>query len=186
MGIGIFLRQWKEEHVFFYPLICLTCGLFVILRGSISYFVRIEWLDIDLIPIFLIYLLARDQEFRSCCLAFFMGILTDIVAPCQLGLFALAYSTVILGINRCRQLLDFKDIKTSILFVAVFLLARWAFLLIALRLFPTGQFIPSISFVSVFISTLITSLITPLLFYCLDLAGGTESFGHAQKGPVDV
>jgi hypothetical protein len=31
---------------------------------------------------------------------------------------------------------------------------------------------------------LITILITPLLFYCLDLAGGAESLVYAHKGPL--
>ena len=185
LGSRSFSQQWKEaSRFFFYPSMWLICGLFVILRGSISHLIRIEWLDIDLIPIFLIYLLARDQGVRSGCLAFFMGILTDIIAPCQLGLFAFTYSCIIFGITRCRQFLDFNNIKTSILFVAIFLLTKWAFLLGVLRLFPTGHLIPSISYTSVFVSTLITILITPLLFYCLDLIGGAESLAYAHKGPL--
>jgi cell shape-determining protein MreD len=184
-GSRSFSKQWKGAHrVFFYPAIWLTCGLFVILRGSISHLVRLEWLDIDLIPVFLIYLLARDQGLRAGCLAFFMGILTDIIGPCQLGLFAFTYSCIILGIIRCRQFLDFNNIKTSILFVAIFLFTKWAFLLGALQLFPTGQLIPSISSTSVLVSILITSLMTPLLFYCLDLAGGSEDLGYTQKGTL--
>lgn len=158
--------------------------IFVLLRGSIGHLMGIEWLDIDLIPIVLIYLLGKDQELRAGCLAFCIGILTDILAPCQLGLFAFAYSAIIFGLNRCRQFLDFNNIKTSALFVAIFLLAKWALLLLVLRLFLAGQFIPSISFVSVFLSALITSLLAPPLFYFLDLAGGPEGLGYAQGGPL--
>ena len=175
VGIRVYLKQWKEDDVFFYPLIWLVCGIFVILRGSIKHLVGIEWLDIDLIPIFLIYLIARDQNFGASCLAFFMGILTDIFAPCKLGLFAFAYSAILLGINNCRQFLDFNNIKTSILFVAIFLLAKWSFLLIVIRPFPLGQFTPLIPFILVSVSILITSLITPLLFYFLNLVRGKEN-----------
>ncbi len=179
MGIRAYLKLWKEDDVFFYPLIWLTCGLFVILRRSINYFLGIEWLDIDLIPVFLIYLIAKDQSFMAGCLAFFMGMLTDTFAPCQFGLFAFVYSAIILGINHCRQFLDFNNIKTSILFVAIFLLIKWSFLMIIIRPFPLGQFSPLISFILVSISVLLTSMITPFLFYFLNLVRGKEYRDYA-------
>jgi len=174
MGIRTYLKLWKEDDVFFYPLIWLTCGLFVILRGSVNHLVGIEWLDIDLIPVFLIYLIAKDQNFMAGCLAFFMGMLTDVFAPCQLGLFAFLYSAIILGINHTRQFLDFNNIKTSVLFVAIFLLAKWSFLMIIIRPSPLREITPLISIVLVFISVLITSMITPFMFYFLNLVGGKE------------
>jgi cell shape-determining protein MreD len=182
--ISKYLKLWREDRIFFYPLIWLTCGLFVILKGSINHLLRIEWLDIDLIPIFLIYLIAKDQNFKAGCLAFFMGILTDILAPCQLGLFTFAYSAILLGINHCRRFLDLNNIKTSILLVAFFLLAKWSFLLIIMRFFPIRQFISLIPFILVSVSILITSLITPFLFYFLNLLRGKESQDHAQKGAL--
>lgn len=181
MRVGGFIKHWRAGGGFLFPLICVITGLFVLLRGSIGHLVGIEWLDIDLIPIVLIYLLGKNQEFRAGCLAFCMGVLTDILAPCQLGLFAFTYSAIIFGIYRCRQFLDFNNIKTSALFVAIFVLIKGAFLLVVLRLLPAGQFVPSISFVSVFLSTLITSLLTPPLFYFLDLVGGPEGLGDAQE-----
>jgi rod shape-determining protein MreD len=182
MGIGNLIRYWRARWGFFFPVLCVMSGIFVLLRGSISYLLGIEWLDIDIIPIAIIYLLGKDQELRAICLAFCMGILTDILAPCQLGLFALAYSAITFGLDRCRQFLDFNSIKTSALFVAIYLLAKWAFLLVVLRLFTIGQLIPSISFTSVFLSALIMSLIAPPLFYFLDLAGG----GRASDAIVTV
>lgn len=174
MGIRSYLKPGKENDVFFYPIIWLTCGLFVIARGSINHLVGIEWLDIDLIPVFLIYLIAKDQNFMAGCLAFFMGMLTDVFAPCQLGLFAFLYSAIILGINHTRQFLDFNNIKTSVLFVAIFLLAKWSFLMIIIRPSPLREITPLISIVLVFISVLITSMITPFMFYFLNLVGGKE------------
>ncbi len=175
MGISTSLKPWKEYKVFFYSLIWLTCCLYVILRGNITHLIKMEWLDIDLIPIFLMYLLAKERNLGAGCLAFFMGVLTDIFTPCQLGLFAFTYSAILLGINLCRRFLDFNNIKTSILLVVIFLLAKWSFLLIAIRPFPLGQFIPSIPFISVSVSILITGLITPVIFYFLNLVGGKES-----------
>jgi len=186
VGIRAYLRLWEEDKIFFYPLIWLICGLFVILRGSITHLISIEWLGIDLIPVFLVYLIARGQSFGAGCLAFFMGVLTDIFAPCQLGLFAFVYSAILLGIDRFRQFLDFNDTKTSILFVAIFLLAKWSLLMIIIRFFPLVQFIPSISFISVSISALITCLITPFCFYFLNIARGKESRNYAQKDTIDV
>jgi len=179
MGIRAYLMLWKEDDVVFYPLIWLMCGLSVILRGSINHLVGIEWLDMDLIPIFVIYLIAKNQNLMASCLAFFMGMLTDIFAPCQLGLFAFAYSAILLGINRCRQFLDFNNIKTSILFVAIFLLAKWSFLMIIIRPFPLGQFSPLSFFILVSISVVITSMITPFLFYFLNLTREKESRDYA-------
>jgi len=139
-----------------------------------NHLVGIEWLDLDLTPVFLIYLIAKDRGFMAGCLAFFMGVLTDTFSPCQLGLFAFLYSAIVLGINHCRQFLDFNNIKTSILFVAIFLLAKWCFLVIVVRPSPLGQFTPLVFSVLVLISVLVTSMITPLLFYLLDLVGGKE------------
>jgi cell shape-determining protein MreD len=174
VGIRAYLRLWKEDNVLFYPLLWLICGLFVILRGNINHLVGIEWLDIDLLPVFLIYLIAKDQNFMAVCLAFFMGTLTDIFAPCQLGLFALLYSAIILGFNHTRQFLDFNNIKTSVLFVSVFLLAKWSFLMIIIRPSALGEGSPLISIILVFISILITGMITPFVFYFLNLVGGKE------------
>lgn len=160
-----------------FPLLCVMSGIFVILRGSISHFLGIEWLDIDLIPIVLIYLLGRDQEVGAESLAFCTGLLTDILAPSQFGLFALTYSAITLGMNRCRQFLDFNNIKTAALFVAGYIVAKWAFVLVVLKLFAAGQLIPSISLVSVFLSAGITSLLAIPLFYFLDLARGRRESG---------
>jgi len=187
-GIGLkisqFLKLWKEDRIFFYPLIWLACGFFVILRGSINHFLRIEWLDVDIVPIFLIYLVAKNQDYKAGCLAFFMGILTDIFSPCQLGLFAFTYSAILLGVNHCQRFLDFNNIKTSMLLVVFFLLAKWSFLLIIVRFLPIGRFIGWISFVLLSVSIVITSLITPLIFYFLNLLRGQESQDHAQKGTL--
>lgn len=186
MGLKInkFFKLWKEDRIFFYPLIWLTCGFFVILRGSINHLLRIEWLDLDIIPIFLIYLVAKDQNYKASCLAFFMGLLTDIFAPCQLGLFAFTYSAILLVVNHFRRFLDLNNIKTSILLVVFFLLAKWSFLLIVMRFFPLRQFIGLIPFVLLSVSIVIISLITPLLFYFLNLLRGKESQDHAQKGSL--
>jgi len=187
-GVGLkiskLLQLWKEDRIFFYPLIWLTCGFFVILRGSINHFLRIEWLDLDILPIFLIYLVAKDQDYKASCLAFFMGILTDIFSPCQLGLFAFTYSAILLGVNHCRRFLDLNNIKTSMLLVVFFLLAKWSFLLTIVRFFPIRQFIALTPFILVSISIVITSLITPLLFYFLGLLRGKESQDSAQKGSL--
>lgn len=172
MRIKASLKPWKGDDLFSYSLIWLTCGLSVILRRNMNHLVGIEWLDIDLIPVFLIYLIAKDRSFMAGCLAFFMGVLTDIFAPCQLGLFAFLYSAITLGINHCRQFLDFNNIKTSILFVAAFLLAKWLFLMIIIRPSPLGQFTLLV------FSVLITSMITPFLFYFLNLVGGKEYRDH--------
>lgn len=158
----------------FYSLIWLACGVFVLLRGSIAHLIRIEWLDIDFIPVFLIYLIAKDQGFKALCLAFLMGLLTDISSSCPLGLFAFTYSAIILGMNNCRQFLDFTNIKTAVLLVAVFLVARRCLVLVAMSVFPLGQSLPSIRFMTVAVSVLITSLITPSIFYVLDLVRGRE------------
>ena len=184
LKIGKLLQLWKEDRIFFYPLIWLTCGFFVILKGSINHFLRIEWLDLDIIPIFLIYLVARDQDYKASCLAFFMGILTDIFSPCQLGLFAFTYSAILLGVNHCRRFLDLNNIKTSMLLVVFFLLAKWSFLLIIVRFFPIRQFIALTPFILVSVSIVITGLITPLLFYFLGLLRGKESQDSAQKGSL--
>jgi cell shape-determining protein MreD len=179
VGIRAYLKLWEENKVFFYSLIWVICGLFVILSGSITHIISIEWPGIDLIPVFLVYLVARDQGFGAGCLAFIMGMLTDIFAPCQLGLFTFIYSAILLGIDRCRQFFDFNNIKTLVLFVAIFVLAKWALLLIIITFFPLGQFIPSISFVSVSISFLTTCLIAPFFFYLLTIARDKESRNHA-------
>lgn len=178
MEIRDSLRQWKERHVLFYALIWLACILFVLLRGSIAHLVRVEWLHIDLIPIFLIYLIAKEQNLKALCIAFLVGLLTDIFSSCHLGLFAFAYSAILLGINNCRQFLDFTNIKTSVVLVAVFVLAKWFLVLIVMSAFPLGQTLPSISFVLVVVSPLVTGLITPVLFYVLDLARKGESSNY--------
>ena len=169
----------EREQWIFYALIWLTCGIFVILRGTITHLVGIEWVDIDLVAIFLIYLVANDQDFRAGCLAFFMGILIDIFATCQLGLFAFVYSAILLGINQCRQFLDFNKTKASILLVAIFLVAKWSLVLIMIKILPLGHSIPSVTFILISISALITGLIAPFLFHFLNLARGKENRDYA-------
>jgi len=177
MGTGGLIQNWKAGGRFLFPLLCVMTGIFVLLRGSVSRLLGIEWLDIDLVPIVVIYLLGKDKELRAGGLAFCMGILTDILAPCQLGLFALTYSAITVGLNRCRRFLDFNKTKTLALLVGTYLLVKWAFLSIVLRLFPAGQLVPSIPFISVFVSALITGFLALPLFYILDLAGDEKPSG---------
>jgi rod shape-determining protein MreD len=172
MKAGGLIEHWRADAGFMFPLLCVVSGMFVLLRGSISHLVGIEGLDIDLIPIVLVYLLSKDQEVRAGSLAFGTGLLTDVLAPCQFGLFALTYSAITLGVDRCRQFLDFDHIKTSALFVAGYLVAKWAFVWAVLTVFTTGQLIPSISLVSVCISAVITGLLAVPLFYLLGLGDG--------------
>lgn len=182
LKISKFFQSWKQNRIFFYPFVWLTCGLFVILWGSINHFLRIEWLDLDIVPIFLIYLVAKDQDYKASCLAFFMGILTDIFSPCQLGLFAFTYSAILLGVTLCRRFLDFNNIKTSMLLVVFFLIAKWSFLLVIVRFIPIRRFIALTPFVLLCVSIVITSLIAPLVFYFLDLLREEESRDSVQKG----
>jgi rod shape-determining protein MreD len=179
VGIRDYPKLWREKHIFTYSLIWLVCGALVLLRGNISQLVGITWLDIDLIPIFLIYLIAKDQNVKALCLAFFMGLLTDIFSACPLGLFALTYSALFLGINSCRQFLDFTSVKTAVLLVAVFLVAKWCLVLVAVSIFPLGQSFPSIRVMPLVVSALITGLIAPLIFYLLNLARGREDRDYA-------
>ena len=174
-----YLRQWREKSVFFHPLIWLVCVLFVVLRGNIAHLSRIEWLDFDLIPVFLVYLIAIDQNSKALCLAFFMGLLTDIFSSCQLGLFAFTYSAILLTINNTRQFLDLANVRTSALLVALFVLAKWCLVLIVLRILPVAQSVPSIRLTLVVVSALIMGVIAPILFYALDVIYGKEDREHA-------
>ena len=179
MGTKDYLRHWRENRVFFYPIIWFVCGLFVVLRGNIAHLSRIEWLDFDLIPVFLVYLIATDQNFKALCLAFFMGLLTDMFSSCQLGLFAFTYSAILLAINCTRYFLDLANVRTAALLVALFLLAKWCFVLIVLRILPLVQSVPSISLIMVIVSAFIMGAIAPILFHVLDVVYGKEDGEHA-------
>jgi cell shape-determining protein MreD len=174
-----YLRQWRENRVFFYPIIWCVCGLFVVLRGNIAHLSRTEWFDFDLIPVFLVYLIAIDQNFKALCLAFFMGLLTDMFSSCQLGLFAFTYSAILLTINNTRHFLDLANVRTAALLVALFLLAKWCFVLIVLRILPLAQSVPSIRFIMVIVSAFIMGVIAPILFFVLDVVYGKEDREHA-------
>jgi cell shape-determining protein MreD len=176
-------REWEEETgTLFYFLIWLVCAVFIILKGNINHFAGVEWLDIDLIPVFLVYFIAKNRIALAACLAFLMGVLTDVSAPCQLGLFALVYSVIVLGAGHCQKFLDFNNIKTQILAVAVFLLAKWSFLSIVPRIFPKGQSMPTIPIFLFIISVFITSLSAPLLFCFLNSLQGKE----AKTGTIEL
>jgi len=180
MSIGGLVQHGKAHIDFLFPGICVMSGIFVLMRGTIRHSLGIEWLDIDLIPIALIYLVGKDQRLKAGSLAFCVGILTDIITVCPLGLFAVAYSMITLGLNRCRQFLDFNKIKASAPLVAMCILAKWAFILVVLNLFTTGKFIPSTPFLPVLLSALITSLLAPPLFYFMDLGGGGRVSGASH------
>ena len=155
------------------------CGLFVVLRGNIAHLSKIEWLDFDLIPIFLVYLIAIDQNFKALCLAFFIGLLTDMFSSCQLGLFAFTYSALLLAINNTRHFLDLANVRTTALLVTLFLLAKWCLVLIVLRILPLTQTVPSIRLTLVAVSALIMGVVAPILFYMLDVIYGKENREHA-------
>ena len=179
MGTKDYLRHWREDRLFFHPSIWFVCGLFVVLRGNIAHLSEIEWLDFDLVPVFLVYLIAIDQDFKALCLAFLMGLLTDMFSACQLGLFAFTYSAILLAINSTRRFLDLANVRTAALLVALFLLAKWCFVSIVLRILPLTQSVPSISFIIVIVSALIMGVIAPILFYVLDVIRGKEDREHA-------
>lgn len=179
MGVRGFLKLARGQELSLYSLVWSVCGTSVILRGSVTHIVGIEWIDVDLIPVLLVYLMGKDRIVGASWLAFLMGLLTDMLSPSPLGLFAFAYSAILLGINYCRTFLDFTKIKTSILLVAIFVLAKWSVLLSVLRIFPLGQSVPSITFISLSISAVAMSTIAPFLFYLLNLATGGENPSYA-------
>ena len=179
MGTKDYFRHWRENRAFFHPIIWFACGLFVVLRGNIAHLSKIEWLDFDLIPLFLVYLIAIDQDFKALCLAFFMGLLTDMFSSCQLGLFAFTYSAILLAIKNTRYFLDLANVRTAALLVALFLLAKWCLVLIVLRIVPLSQTVPSIRLASVAVSALIMGVVAPILFYVLDVIYGKENREHA-------
>ena len=179
MGTKDHLRHWRENRLFFHPSIWLVCGLFVVLRGNIAHLSGIAWLDFDLVPVFLVYLIAIDQDLKALCLALFMGLLIDMFSACQLGLFAFTYTAILLAINSTRRFLDLANVRTAALLVALFLLAKWCFVSIVLRILPLTQSVPSISFVAVIVSAFIMGVIAPILFYILDVIRGKEDREHA-------
>ncbi len=158
-----------------YILIWITCSLFVILKGGLNHFLTPEWLDFNLIPAFLLYLIAMGQSFRGIFLAFFMGIFTDIFAPCEFGVFTLSYTAAFLVMNGCQQFLNFNNIKTSILFCFLFILVNWALVLIVIGLFPLRQIIVSVPFISILASALISSFLVPPVFFLLNLLREREN-----------
>jgi cell shape-determining protein MreD len=174
-----YLRHWRENRLFFHPSIWFVCGLFVVLRGTIAHLSGIAWLDFDLVPVFLVYLIAIDQDLKALCLALFVGLLTDMFSACQLGLFAFTYTAILLAINRTRRFLDLANVRTATLLVALFLLAKWCFVSIVLRILPLTQSVPSINFVAVIVSAFIMGVIAPILFYVLDVIRGKEERAHA-------
>ena len=174
-----YLRHWRENRLFFHPSIWFVCGLFVVLRGSIAHLSGIAWLDFDLVPVFLVYLIAIDQELKALCLALVMGLLVDMFSACQLGLFALTYTAILLAVNSTRRFLDLANVRTAALLVALFLLAKWCFVSIVLRILPLTQSVPSINFITVIVSAFIMGVIAPVLFYILDVIRGKEDRDHA-------
>jgi len=108
-----------------------------------------------------------------------MGLLTDMFSACQLGLFAFTYSAILLAISSTRRFLDLANVRTAALLVALFLLAKWCFVSIVLRILPLTQSVPSINFITVIVSGLIMGVIAPILFCVLDVIWGKEDREHA-------
>jgi len=178
VGTRDYTRQWRANRLFFHPSIWFVCGLFVILRGTIAHLSGIEWLDFDLVAVFLVYLITINQDFKALCLAFFMGLLMDMFSACQLGLFAFTYSAILLATKSTRHFLDLANVRTAALLVALFLVAKWCFLWLVFRIIPLTQSVPSINLIAVIVSAFIMGVIAPMLFYVLDVVWGREGGEH--------
>lgn len=179
MGITEYFKQLREDRMFIHAIFWFLCALFVVLRGGIAHLTKIEWFDFDVIVVLLVYLVAARRNFQALCLAFCMGLLTDIYSSSHLGLFAFVYSAIVLALNHSQQFLDLASGRTSALLVTVFILFKWCIVLAVLSILRFGQSLPSIDLMLVVISAFIMGLVSPILFRMLGLCCAKQNREHA-------
>jgi hypothetical protein len=168
-----------------YILVWFASLLFILIKGNLVNQVGSSLFDVDLVTIFIAYLLVTYGEPWAGIFALSQGLLIDIFSGGVLGLFTVLYLIVFLGIRLGSRLFDLSSIKGKVLTVSLAVFVKSILLISFLTLFPLEFVVSSSIFWSFAISAIGSGLIGPLVFYLLQglnylLMGNRE--GSPEKG----
>lgn len=129
--------------------------------------------DVDLVIIFIAYLLLYFGGLGPGVFAFGLGILIDIFSVGPLGLFAFLYLFIFLGIKFGSVIFDLLSIRgrMSLIMLAVF--AKHLLFFALLGLFSLKIFFSYYHILYIALSALCTGLLTPLVFWLLNRIYGS-------------
>lgn len=131
--------------------------------------VMLDFFDVDLVTIILAYVLVTYGGTGAGIFAFGQGLLIDVFAAGPLGLFALVYLMLFLGIHLVgSRIFDLHSPRGQVIVIGVAVFLKEIFVLIFLYI-STLEIIASSSVLLAFTaSAIVSGLIGPLVFYSLD------------------
>jgi len=120
--------------------------------------------DIDLIAIFIGYLLISFGDFSAGLFAFSSGLLIDVFSIASLGLFSTLYLTVFFVIKLGSSLFSLNSIKGQIIIIGAAVCMKQLMFYGFLKIFPiASDFSPTIV-LSLSCSVIFSALAAPLIF----------------------
>jgi hypothetical protein len=151
-----------------YVVVWLGALLFLLIKGSLMNWMKLNNLDVDLVPIMTAYLITCNGKIGAGVFAFFQGIFVDMFSAGLLGLFGLIYLVVFLGIYLGGRFFDPHSPRGLVILVALAILLKGSLFVVLLDAFSLEMLTSSSTFLSMAASALCTGLIAPFLFYVLD------------------
>ena len=150
-------------------MVCWFFSLsYILIRGDLIDFSFFRLLDPDFIIIIMVYLFAFRSEAGAVFFAFGQGIFIDIFSGGMLGLFALLYPIVFMGITLGSRPLDLLSLTGQVFIVFFAVLIKSLLMVAFLKLFSFEILFSTSYFANIVFSALFSGMIAPFIFYFLN------------------
>ena len=130
--------------------------------------VIIKYFDLDLVIVFIVFLMAFSSETGAGIFAFGQGLVMDIFSGGILGLFTLLYLIVFLGVKLASRPLDLLSTGGQIAIISMAVLFKELMMVTLLHLFSLEITSSFANFALFVLSAVCSGLIAPFIFYLMN------------------
>ena len=129
----------------------------------------LKLIDVDIVVVFIVYLLMFYGEMWVGIFAFGQGLIIDIFSGGMLGLFALLYLIVFFGIKIASRPLDIYTIVGQMAVICIAILLKNILMVLFVYIFSMEIALSFFDFLVFIFSAICSGLLAPIIFYLLNL-----------------
>lgn len=127
--------------------------------------IMFRFMNVDLVIIIIVYLLISYGEIGAGIFAFGQGLLIDIFSSGLLGLFALLYLIIFLGMKLGSSSFDLTSVRGQIFIISLAVLLKEILFITLLHLFDIKISLSYPIFLTIVSSALCSGLVAPFIFH---------------------
>jgi rod shape-determining protein MreD len=143
--------------------------LFILFKGVIQNHAILKLIDVDIVIVLIVYLLMCYGETGVGIFAFGQGLIIDIFSGGMLGLFALLYLIVFIGIRIVSRPLDIYSVAGQMAVICIAVLLKNILMALFMYIFPMEIALSFFDFLVFAYSAIFSGLLAPLIFYLMNL-----------------